>query len=173
MFFAYIAEGFKYFETPHEQQKHAEYVVLLVNKTRMTLKLKMFFFTVICLGHAIIPEDLNIVVKALEAARVLKCPMTTLELGRSLRLCNDFCWFFINHTNLQPINKPSKNCEPTKFEIRNKERKAVAFLEDNLIFSLFLVIPRSEDQLILEKDIRDWNFGSMLLQKQEKARFDR
>lgn len=159
--------------SPERHLRQVEYVLQLMKKTEMTLKLKkcsFFFDAVNYLGHAITPRRLHIGTKTIDAVLNLIYLTTMSELRSFLRLCNVYCRFVSSFARVAgPLNRPLRKGEPTRIKLNDDKRRKVDNLEWKLTSPPVLALPRLEGQCMVETDAWDEQVGCVLLHKQESG----
>lgn len=155
VYFEYAVIFSKRFEKPIQ---HMKYVLRLIQKVGMTLKVKMRFSISVAidyLGHMIAPGRQHIATKMADAVRSLYYPTKmsrTFFFGavqfvppNYLKLCR--CCSTLN-------NRMEKE-EPTQLEYNDREPQIVDDLMEKVIGPLFLALPKANGKVIIETDAGD------------------
>lgn len=97
----------------------------------------------------------------------LKEPRNVTELQSILCQCNAYRRFIPSFTRLaDPFNKKLRNIQTqTVHDLTKGERTATSTVQERVVSSFFLLIPRSRGRYNVSTDSADKHFGAVLLQE--------
>ena len=168
----YLDDVIVYSKSVEEHFDHLAYVLRLLQKAGLTLKLpKCEFFreSVDYLGHIISPGKLNVAHRATEAFSKALPPRNVTELRSFLGLCNVYRRFVPNFARLsKPLNRMLEKGHPTEWsDLTDDQLGAFETLKSRLTNPPVLTLPRAGQSYILDTDACQTQVGCVLLQEQE------
>lgn len=167
----YLNDIVRFCKTAEEPISHVKQVVLILQKTEVTLKLKIvasFTNTIDYLGHVLKPRRPENYFHITVAMNQLKEPCNVSELRSFLRLDNVLGQFISNFVQIAtlPNCKPHEH-QPKKFWfLINEEWIVMRTFQESLIALPILELPLAGGRYTLETDSCNIKIGCTLVQEQ-------
>lgn len=167
----YLNSSIKFSRTADEHISHVRTVLAFLHIARVTLNLKKSnFFTgkIDCRRHVILPKKLKQANHTTSAICFLQPPRNVTELKSFFGLCNVHQQFVPSfaHKAARLNNKLEKG-EPRTFNAHlRKDHDSLVTIEDMLVSTAVLALPRSKGRLTLDMDAYDKQVGWVLIEEQ-------
>jgi hypothetical protein len=167
----YLDDIIVYSSSLEQHVKDLDFVLSLVKKAGVTLRLKKCHFfqeMVKYLGHIVLPGKLKVDQSKTDAVRRALLPSSRSELRSFLGLCGVYRRFVPHYAKISaPLTKMLRGDLPEPYVLDESQRTAFAALKERVCSPPVLALPRLKGELVLDTDASHEQLGCCLQQRGE------